>query len=51
MTDIETTEDGDDGAVHHFWAFIFRRMLERRPNFDLEDPAQLAAAVQEFEDQ
>lgn len=39
----------DDGAAHHFWAFILLRRLQRLPDFDLEDLAQLAAAVAEFE--
>ena len=39
----------DDGAAHHFWAFILARRLARRPEFDLTDLAQLAQAIDEFE--
>jgi hypothetical protein len=39
----------DDGAAHHFWEFILRRRLEREPEFDFEDLAQLAMAIAEFE--
>ena len=41
--------DADDGAMFHFWAFILRRRLARLPEFDLTDLAQLAAAIDEFE--
>lgn len=36
----------DDGAVHLLWRYITHRRLLRVPQFDLDDPAQLAAAAQ-----
>jgi hypothetical protein len=45
-----TVEDAaDDGAAHQFWAFIIRRRLAGRPEFDLDAVAGMRAAVAEFE--
>jgi hypothetical protein len=45
----------DDGAVHHFWAFIALLRLRRDPPpppfvFDLDDVANLIAAVKAFDE-
>jgi hypothetical protein len=41
----------DDRALHDFWRFIELRRAEHRPEFDLEDLAQLALAVDEFDNE
>jgi hypothetical protein len=41
--------DADDGAIYAFFDFLRRRRRERLPEFDLEDLAQLRAAIEEFE--
>lgn len=49
MCGVPDESDADDGAAHHFWAFILLRRAERKPEFNLEDLDQLAEAIAEFE--
>jgi hypothetical protein len=46
---VPDESDADDGAEFHFWEFILRRRAAGLPEFDLEDLAQLAEAIDEFE--